>query len=170
MADYQNCEGYADPTAYAALSRVEAEERQRSRAEMKRFLAQAARLDGRIAGKLEQLEALRTMTEKVTGSFQVFSGGGNAGHGRTEEIVLKLTELERSLEEDVELLLTRKRQIRELIAGLPKEEHQQLLELRYLCFRPWEEIAEEMAYSLHYLYRLHNAALDACIRRHLTGS
>ena len=28
---------------------------------------------------------------------------------------------------------------------------------------PWEEIAEEMAYSLHYLYRLHNAALDACI-------
>ena len=31
---------------------------------------------------------------------------------------------------------------------------------RELCFKRWEEIVDEMGYSLHRLYELHNLALE----------
>ena len=39
-------------------------------------------------------------------------------------------------------------------------EYQTLLELRYLCFKNWEDISTEMDYSLRRLYELHNLALE----------
>lgn len=39
--------------------------------------------------------------------------------------------------------------------------YQTLLELRYLCFKSWEQIAVDMGYDLRWLYRLHHRALNA---------
>ena len=164
MADRKNKEGYSDPTAWAALSRVEQEERARRRRRAKDFLSEAARLDTRVRCKLEQLEALRSLAQRVTGSMAVHAGAVTSGHGRTEDSVVRIVMLQRELEEDIDTLLGLKRRIGALVAALPSPEHRTLLELRYLCFRPWEEIAEEMHYSLHHLYKLHNAALDHCDR------
>jgi hypothetical protein len=36
------------------------------------------------------------------------------------------------------------------------------LELRYLCFKTWEQIAVDMGYSLQYAFRMHEKALK-CI-------
>ncbi len=164
MADRKNKEGYSDPTAWAALSRVEQEEQARRRRRAKDFLSEAARLDTRVRCKLEQLEALRSLAQRVTGSMAVHAGAVTSGHGRTEDSVVRIVMLQRELEEDIDTLLGLKRRIGALVAALPSPEHRTLLELRYLCFRPWEEIAEEMHYSLHHLYKLHNAALDRCDR------
>ena len=38
-------------------------------------------------------------------------------------------------------------------------EYQTLLELRYLCFKTWEQIAVLMNYSTKYLFELHARAL-----------
>ncbi len=164
MADRKNKEGYSDPTAWAALSRVEQEEQALRRRRAKDFLSEAARLDTRVRCKLEQLEALRSLAQRVTGSMAVHAGAVTSGHGRTEDSVVRIVMLQRELEEDIDTLLGLKRRIGALVAALPSPEHRTLLELRYLCFRPWEEIAEEMHYSLHHLYKLHNAALDHCDR------
>ena len=162
MADRTNKEGYPDPTAWAALSRVEQEERAQRHRRVKDFLSEAARVDTRIRCKLEQLEALRSLAHRVTGSMTVHTGAVTSGHGRTEDTVLRILMLQRELEEDIDALVSLKRRISELIAAVPSPEHRALLELRYLGFRPWERIAEEMHYSLHHLYKLHNAALEEC--------
>ena len=164
MADRTNKEGYPDPTAWAALNRVEQEERAQRRRRAKDFLSEAARVDTRIRCKLEQLEALRSLAQRVTGSMAVHTGATTSGHGRTEDALVRVLMLQQELEEDVDTLVSLKRRIGELIASVPSPEHRTLLELRYLCFRPWEQIAEEMHYSLHHLYKLHNAALDHCDR------
>jgi len=39
-------------------------------------------------------------------------------------------------------------------------ELQTLLELRYLCFKTWEQIAVELHFDLRWVYRLHGRALD----------
>jgi hypothetical protein len=39
---------------------------------------------------------------------------------------------------------------------------EQLLELRYLCFKTWEQIAVDLGYDLRYLHKLHSRALDSC--------
>ena len=161
MAEYRNHEGYPDPTAWAALKHIEEEERQAARLRAKDFLASAARLDGRIQSRIEQLGVLRSLAEKVTGSLQRSPNAPAAGRGRTEEIILELARQEQELQADIDALLRRRREIRELIARVPREELQSLLELRYLACLHWEEIALRLSYSLHYLYRLHNRALDA---------
>ena len=38
------------------------------------------------------------------------------------------------------------------------------LEKRYLCFLSWEQIAVDIGYSIHHLYKLHSAALNICDR------
>ena len=47
------------------------------------------------------------------------------------------------------------------IKAVQNTEYQTLLELRYLCFKSWEQIAVDMGYELRWLYRLHHRALDA---------
>jgi len=39
-------------------------------------------------------------------------------------------------------------------------EHQTLLELRYLCFKTWEQIAVDMGYNVRHVYRLHDEAIE----------
>ena len=40
-------------------------------------------------------------------------------------------------------------------------EYQLVLELRYLCFKSWEEIALQMGYDVRHVFRLHGEALKA---------
>ena len=50
-------------------------------------------------------------------------------------------------------------QATELILG----ENQILLELRYLCFKSWEQIAVLMNYNCNYVFDLHKRALKAVV-------
>ena len=54
-----------------------------------------------------------------------------------------------------------KKDIVHKIKAVQNTEYQTLLELRYLCFKSWEQIAVDMGYELRWLYRLHHRALDA---------
>ena len=54
-----------------------------------------------------------------------------------------------------------KRDIVKVIKSVDSNEYQVLLELRYLCFKTWEQIAVEMGYSIHHLYKVHRQALEA---------
>ena len=38
-------------------------------------------------------------------------------------------------------------------------EYQTLLELRYLCFKTWEQIAVQMGYGIDNIYKMHHKAL-----------
>ncbi|WDC83317.1 hypothetical protein PL321_11110 [Caloramator sp. mosi_1] len=49
-----------------------------------------------------------------------------------------------------------------MIKEVDNMEYQTLLESRYLCFKPWEQIAVEMGYDLGYVYKLHKRALKKC--------
>ncbi len=46
-----------------------------------------------------------------------------------------------------------------MINGLSNPEEQTLLELRYLCFKTWEQISVDTGYTLNNIYKLHAKAL-----------
>ena len=46
-----------------------------------------------------------------------------------------------------------------MIAALENPEQQLILELRYLCFKQWSAIMEEMGISETSVYRIHGEAL-----------
>ena len=75
---------------------------------------------------------------------------------------VKIIDLEHEIDEGIDRLVDLKQEIVSLIKQVKNPEYQTLLELRYLCFRTWEQIAVEMHYELRYLRKLHRRALEIC--------
>ena len=75
--------------------------------------------------------------------------------------ILSSIELEADINVDIRTLVNIKKDIVHTIKAVQNTEYQTLLELRYLCFKSWEQIAVDMGYELRWLYRLHHRALDA---------
>ena len=128
----------------------------------KEYLGQAYRLDQRINSKLEQVLSLRDLTTKATATMSDMPGGGSRNVYKMQDIVAKIIDLENEINADIDQLVDLKREMVAVIKAVKNPEFQTLLELRYLCFKPWEQIAVEMGYSIHHLYRLHNSALETC--------
>jgi len=128
----------------------------------KEYLGQAYRLDQRINSKLEQVLSLRDLTTKATATMSDMPGGGSRNVYKMQDIIGKIIDLENEINADIDQLVDLKRDIVAIIKAVENPEYQTLLELRYLCFKPWEQIAVEMGYSIHHLYRLHNSALAIC--------
>ena len=125
----------------------------------KDYLNQAYRLDQRITSKLEQVSALRSLTQKVTASYE----GEVVSHTRNvtslEDTIIRLMEAESELNAAIDTLVDLKRDVYATIQKVEKPEYQFLLEMRYLCFKSWVEIADQMHLEEHYVFRVHGQAL-----------
>ncbi len=63
-----------------------------------------------------------------------------------EKNVVTMLDLEREISDDVSDLLRLKKEIISVIKCIDNPEHKTLLELRYLCFNKWDDIALLMRY------------------------
>ncbi len=126
----------------------------------KEYLAQAFRLDQRINSKLEQVSRLRNMAMKATSSFQAERISGTKQHSPMESSLVKVIDLEYEIDADIDRLVDLKREIIEVVNSVQHPECQLVLELRYLSYMNWEEIAERMNYSYRQIHRIHGQALS----------
>ena len=129
---------------------------------VKEYLSQTYRLDQRIDAKLEQIMALRKLAAKATFILSDDVPSGIRNIRRREDIIVKTMDLENEINADIDSLVDLKREIVSTIKAVPNLEYQTLLELRYLCFKPWEQIAVKMGYDLRYTHKLHKLALEEC--------
>ena len=127
----------------------------------KEYLSQAHRIDQRINSKLEQVRSLRSLAEKATSTLSDTKVSGAPNVTRMQDIITKMVDLETEINTDIDTLVDLKREISTAIKQVDNLEHQTLLELRYLCFMRWEEIAVQMTYSSQHMFRLHDDALKA---------
>ena len=79
-----------------------------------------------------------------------------------DDIIMKTMDLENEINTDIDSLIALKREIVSTIKAVPNLEYQTLLELRYLCFKSWDQIAVKMGYDLRYTHKLHKRALEEC--------
>jgi hypothetical protein len=80
-----------------------------------------------------------------------------------EDVICKIIMLEDEINAEIDRLVDLKRDIHAVIGEVQDLEYQTLLELRYLCFKTWEQIAVLMNYSTKYLFDLHARALREVI-------
>lgn len=125
----------------------------------KEYLSQAYRLDQRIDAKIEQVMSLRNLAAKATSTLSDAAPSGTCNVHRMEDIIIKIIDFENEINADIDRLVDLKREIVSTIKTVPNLECQMLLELRYLCFKPWEQIAVEMGYGIDNIFRLHQKAL-----------
>ena len=75
--------------------------------------------------------------------------------------MIKYLELEAELKKDLMYLVELHLMIVRMIREVGDMELRMILELRYLSYKKWEQIAEEMNCGLANVYRLHRAALES---------
>ena len=125
----------------------------------KEYLGQAYRLDQRINSKLEQVLSLRDLTTKATATMSDMPGGGSRNVYKMQDIIGKIIDLENEINADIDQLVDLKREMVTVIKSVSDPECQTLLELRFLCFKTWEQIAVDMGYSIQHIYRLLDKAM-----------
>lgn len=125
----------------------------------KEYLSQAYRLDQRIDAKIEQVMALRNLATKATSTLSDVAPSGTRNVHRMEDIIVKLIDLENEINADIDNLVALKHEIMAAIRSIHDPDYCTVLELRYLCFKPWDQIAVEMGYGIDNVYKLHRMAL-----------
>jgi len=125
----------------------------------KDYLSQAYRIDQRINSKLAQVMSLRDLLGKATGTLSSAPKAATPNPHSMEDTIAKMVDLENEINEDIDALVDLKAEIMRRIKRVENTEYQTILELRYLCFKRWEEIAVDMGYSLRRVYELHDCAL-----------
>ena len=125
----------------------------------KEYLSQAYRLDQRIDAKIEQVMSLRNLAAKATSTLSDAAPSGTRNVHRMEDIIIKIIDFENEINADIDRLVDLKREIMAVIRSIHDPDYCTVLELRYLCFKPWEQIAVEMGYSIDNVYKLHRMAL-----------
>lgn len=126
----------------------------------KEYLNQAYWLDRRIDSKLEQLSELRNMAVKTTSIMTEDVVSHTRNVHSMQDVIAKIVDMQTEINTDIDRLVDLKSEIMHVIKAVKNPEHQTLLELRYLCFKSWEYVAEQMGYNVRHIYRLHDEAVE----------
>ena len=129
----------------------------------KEYLSQVMHIDQRINSKLEQVVKLRESATKATATLSDMPRSDSQSMQTMENTICKIVDLEREINADIDALVDLKAQARRVISQLKNPDQQLFLELRYLCYRPWTDIMEELGISETSVYRIHGEALKNII-------
>jgi DNA-directed RNA polymerase specialized sigma subunit len=124
-------------------------------------LGRAYRIDQRLAAKAARLENLRDLSTRISAAVPGSIRSGQPAGDRMSGIIATIADLEAEIQGEVEALLATQRETAALIRSVGRPEWQTVLELRYLCFKRWETIAEEMGVTHRQVFYLHKQALAA---------
>ena len=125
----------------------------------KEYLSQARYLDARINTKIKQLEALNTLATSATSVLTGMPHSPNKATSKMADIVDKIVDLQAEINRDIDALVDLKGEMRSKLEMVPAENYKAILEMRYLCFMSWEQIASNLGLSVPYTYKLHDRAL-----------
>ena len=127
---------------------------------IKEYLSQAKYLDAQIDSKVQQLTRLRSLATKCTSTITGMPHSQSADTSSMENSITKLIDLENEINDEIDKLVNLKEEIMKVIKCVDKLEHRLVLEKRYIDFKSWDQIANEMFFTRRYVHKLHVRALE----------
>lgn len=100
----------------------------------------------------------KALAQRISGGLASF--GARSGNNATEDALIRLAETERKTKSKINELIQIQEEITDKIMLVDDAELQAVLVYRYLNCMTFEQIAEEMHYSLISIRRKHKSALD----------
>lgn len=116
-------------------------------------------VDERINSKLEQMASLNGLAIKETSTMSDMPGSPNRNIHKTEDIIVKILDLQREIQKDANELLNLKQEICQCIKQVPDPEGQVILKEMYLRMMKWEQIATILNMSIRKVFQLHDESL-----------
>ena len=127
----------------------------------KEYLKRAWNVDQRINSKLHQLDSLKDMATKATSTLGTEPVSGTRNVQRMADTIDNIIALENEINDDIDRLVDLKRDVIKTISKVQDTNCLTLLELRYLSFKSWDDIAAEMNYTSRWVHIMHSKALAA---------
>jgi len=134
----------------------------------KEYLSQGRWLNQKILNRNDEIRQLRELAEtiKATNYEQSIVQTSGKPDAVFASIVEKIADSESELSDEVERYLKFREKIGREIRQLPEDEEKILLEKRYISFKPWTVIADEMGYVRRHITRKHAEALQSFEKNH----
>lgn len=125
----------------------------------KQYLRDALYGDICIAAKAEEAARLRALAERCTGAIseRVQASPENA----REDVYVRLIEASIEKEKEANAILDQKLRLSAKLTLMEDKRFSELLRLKYICGKTWEEIGEITHYDESTMRKLHGAALKA---------
>ena len=111
-----------------------------------------------IDHKLEELAALRSMTEGMASNIRQDKVMGGAKQSM-EDAIIKVVDLSNEINQEVDQLVALRREIMHLIRQVEDWNCRLLLEMRYINRKSWDEIAAYLGCDPRTVFRTHGRAL-----------
>ena len=128
----------------------------------KQFLRQVRYLDDLINTKLDQIQEIKSLAEKVTSALSPdgTSPQSSVLQDKIGDLVSRIIDLQIEIETAARKMIDLKTEAMRIIDIMPTPECRLLLQLRYLNGLTWERIAVDMNYSYRNVHYLHSRALQ----------
>lgn len=126
----------------------------------KQLLTQLRWLDNRINSEHRQMEYLRSLAEKVTTTYIHAKTHEYKQHDNTATLIAKIVDMQQEIDKKINRLIDLRKEAKAKINALNNPNYQQVISLRYIEGKTWEQIAEIMHYTLRWIYILHGRALQ----------
>lgn len=126
----------------------------------KGYLGRAYYLDRDIQAKLLRAQSYREMATRTTPGVSDMPRSSSPDQQRMASLMAKTVDLENEMNADIDRLLELKSEIGNAIEQIGNHEYRLLLELRYLYFQDWRQIAASLHYSVRWAHTIHLRALD----------
>lgn len=125
------------------------------------YLKRIKLYDSIINEKIEEVDRLRSMLEKITPTLKsdVITGGGN--QDKLADAVAKIVDLEAEINERIDYYCAIKRAVTKTLEALTNSDQYQVLMKRYVQFKTWEQIACEMNMTYRNVLYIHGKGLQA---------
>ena len=106
----------------------------------------------------EKIMALRSKAQKITTSFQDVPTFGSFEDHR-QQVIAEMVDLEREYGKSMMMCRNKAKEIEFVIGLLENHQEKIVLEMRYLHYDNWLDIAINLNYSVQMIYKIHGRAL-----------
>ena len=151
----RNASGYADPTAYEALTKVQKEGTIKARD----YLEQLKTIDKTIENKLREKEQWRSMALSTTTQLGGERVQSSHNPQKMSDAIVKYIELEDEINECVDRLVDLRKEIISLLDAIDNPLDYAVLHKHYVQYKSFGKIAAEENYSYQYIIEVHGRGL-----------
>lgn len=126
----------------------------------KEYLGQACMIDKVIRSKELQIDAIRSHAEYLTPQIPDAPVKSQAEKSRVADAAVRIVKLQEEICDEIVKLEEKRKEISQAISSVNNLEYETLLNLRYLEYLEWPEIAFCMGMNLRSIYKAHGRALE----------
>ncbi len=137
---------------------------------MRNYLNQVYKLDKLIEAKEREIERVKDALANISSVLDEVNVQSSKRHDKLERNVIKLVDLIEDYQKEVAEAMETRKEITDLIYSLDNVDYIKVLELKYLHFKNWYDIAEIMGYSYKYTLKVHRLAINKIEKRKLICS